>query len=404
MIFIRTFGCGENYFKSQTISQDLIKYGFKVYNQPIGSDIEFIRNKKESYFIRKSDFLIINTCTISEDSEVIYQVGFIKYCRGLNKNLKIIITGCSVKNKFSIINRLDIPGSILIKEITSLGDFIKSKLKKESYRKLDVNCDFEDKRYYILLKEGCSRYCSYCACSHNVTTKSKNTPLKKILKQIEHAKENSFSRIELAGSCMGRWHDVNDPNFNFCDLIELLLKDTNFKIGSFELHPLDFSVNLMKLLSNHQIDKNDEFSIPIQSASDRILKMMNRGYDQKYLFKLFNDIYSFAPQIRISTDIIIGFPTETINDLQMTVAFLEYFPFCRISIYPYSLREGTPASDFKNLTKNKLKKHYNFLWNIMKSRDNCKFLFSLEEISKSYEKTRYKARALVNNFARGRSK
>lgn len=184
----------------------------------------------------------------------------------------------------------------------------------------------------LLIKIGCDNYCSYCICPH--INKIKNVSLSEIKKEIKNIQKERFESIEFAGSCVGDWINPKNKKFKFADLVEFILLKTDLKIVNLELYPTDFTDNLIRLLANNKISK--DISIPIQSGSDRVLRLMGRKYDKAILKKILDNLFRSVSELQLTTDIIIGFPGETKNDLLETLDFLKSFEFYRIDVYRYS--------------------------------------------------------------------
>lgn len=375
MIFIRTFGCGKNYFESQEASFRLSERGFRVYAQPMGSDRDFVRAPDEISILKKAEYVIVNTCTISEDSERECQLGFIKSTLEINPEVKVLLTGCSIRNKFSAINHgLPFKAS-LFNDLAGIISFLELQPKRK-YRQSDIHPLIMNKaaRFFVLLKDYCDRYCSFCACPI-VRRKRKLSSLRDILRQISLCQELGYGSIDLAGPCIGDWFDAENKKFRFADLLRLVLDSTRLQIGFLELHPLDINGKVLEMLCHPRINK-DEISIPIQSASDRILRLMKRGYDLKYLKRLFKKLYKLLPGAGVSTDIIVGLPFQSDRDILNTMSFLEEYPFLRIDVYPYSLRKGTIlCGSGKALSSEIYSRHYRLISGSTTLKRKLNFLF-----------------------------
>lgn len=343
-IFIRTYGCAANRFDAQQLTFDLINNNFLVYNQPFGSDRQFFRDKYERFIASEVKFFIIYTCPLTDYLEKL-TIEFIKYLQRINKKAKIILTGCSPRYKFSLLEKkkiINLKHLIIIKDLDKVLSYLFSFRNQTNKYESRFN-HFEPGT--ILIKRGCNKYCTYCICPVVHKKEFRCLTLQEILKQLKQLKFQQFKSIEFAGSCIGDWRDPLNDSFVFFDLLKFILEQTDFKITNLELHPSDLSNKLINLLVNERISK--EISIPIQSGSNRTLQKMNRGYNLSYLKKLFIKLFTKIPNLRLTTDIIFGFPEESKEDFKKTVNLLEQFPFFQVDVYNYSPRKETITFNWK---------------------------------------------------------
>jgi len=343
-IFIRTYGCASNRFDSQQLTFDLINNNFFVYNQSFGSDKQFFRDKYESFIASKVKIFIIHTCPITSYLEKLTNE-FIKYLQKINKKAKIILTGCSTRYKYSLLKRKNILNSknLVIIDLDKIPYYLSKRRGQTSKCEVEFN-HFEPGT--VLIKKGCNKYCTYCICPR-ICKKFRCLTFQEILSQIRQLKSWQFKSIEFAGPCIGDWHDPFDNSLTFFDLVKHILEQTDFRITNLELHPSDVPNELIYFLKSEKI--NREISIPIQSGSDRILQIMNRRYNVAYLKKIFKKLFTKIPDLRLTTDIIVGFPGESEKDFKKTINFLKQFPFFQIDVYSYSPRKGAVVSSRRRI-------------------------------------------------------
>jgi tRNA-2-methylthio-N6-dimethylallyladenosine synthase len=199
-----------------------------------------------------------------------------------------------------------------------------------------------------VISEGCSNYCSYCVVPY-VRGAMHNRYYKDIIKEIEEAVKKGLTKITLLGQNVNAY---NEPEVNF---IELLKKVNNIKgLEEFDFitsHPKDTGVELFKVMAG--LDKLKKcLHLPIQSGSNRILKMMNRGYTREFYLDLIQSYRKIVKGGLLSTDVIVGFPTETMEDFKETFNLVKEARFNSAYIFKYSLRPGTQAA---NLTDDVLR-------------------------------------------------
>lgn len=363
-IFIKSYGCAQNRFDAQQLSCKLKKALFFVYNQGFGSDKELLRNRFEYAIASKIDYFVIFTCPLTYFLEQLI-IDSIRRIQQANRKAKIIITGCSLSCSSSIFTQkyLAHGKNIILVSSDKLINLFSS--KKVSKGNILV---FNDKSLgTLLIKRGCSNGCSYCVCP-KAHKPIKHIGFRDILAQIKTLELADINFIEFGGSCVGDWRNPNGKISNFLDLLRFILENTNFKIVNLELHPNDINSELITLLADPRIDK--DISIPIQSASDATLKNMKRKYNSKYLHELFKSLFKLIPNIKVSTDIIVGFPGENKTDFSATVSLLKEYPFHRIDVYRYS-----------NINKNK-ERGYNFSSHTEINTHKIAKLFEINNIAK----------------------
>jgi len=339
-IFIKSYGCAANRFQAQQLTFAL-ENSFSIYNQYFGDDRDFFRDPQERRLAFKAKVFIIYACPITAYLEKFVK-NFLFYIRRVNKGALIILSGCSLSYPSSLLPEAKIKGlrNILFMREEGIAGYLRKTLassNKPVYHNT-LNSGI------ILIENGCNNYCRYCICP--CLRKNRNVSFSEIKKQISQLELRGIKRIEFGGPCMGGWHDPRNKHFTFTQLLEFILAQTNLEVFYLEFYPNDLSDKLMELILNGKINK--EISVPIQSASDRILKMMRRKYDSAYLRMLFNKLCRKVRNLRLTTDIIVGFPGETKDDLVQTLDFLKRFSFSRVDVYPYSATKKACGVELKN--------------------------------------------------------
>jgi tRNA-2-methylthio-N6-dimethylallyladenosine synthase len=212
---------------------------------------------------------------------------------------------------------------------------------------------YEDKNHaYVVISEGCSNFCSYCVVPY-VRGPLRNRNYKDILKEIEEAVGEGISKITLLGQNVNAYEfgvrlptgQTGSSQFRV-DFIKLLRTVNNIKgLEEFSFitsHPKDTSVDLFKAMNNLDKLKKD-LHLPVQSGSDRILGLMNRGYNRKFYLDLIQNYRKIIKDGRLTTDIIVGFPGETEEDFRDTYNLVKNVEFNAAYIFKYSGRPNTKA-------------------------------------------------------------
>lgn len=336
---IYTLGCKVNEYESEVIGELLENHGYTCDDHP--------------------DICIVNTCTVTNKADSKSRK-LLRSIRRNNPNALIIAMGCLVQNSKDDLTKLEYDIAIGNRDKTKIIDYIKEYNKKVAYlqdmnkapfENMNLN-NFNRTRAYIKIQDGCDNYCAYCIIPFvrgHVRCKKKDDVLNEAKRLINHG----HKEIVLTGIHTGNYHD---GNYDFADLLADLTKLEGLKrlrISSVEITELDNK--FLEVLENNKILVN-HMHIPLQSGSDEILKKMNRKYDKKYFIDKINKIRKIRPDISITTDVIVGFPTETDDNFNETIETIKKVNFTKIHVFPYSDREGTKASRMEGHIAENIKK------------------------------------------------
>ncbi len=336
---IYTFGCKVNEYESEVIGELLENHGFTYGENP--------------------DICIVNTCTVTNKADSKSRK-LLRSIRRNNPKALIIAMGCLVQNSKDDLTQLEYDIAIGNQDKTKIIDYIKDynqkmaylkDMNKASFENMNLN-NFQRTRAYIKIQDGCDNYCSYCIIPFvrgHVRCKKKEDVLNEAKRLIKHG----HKEIVLTGIHTGNYHD---NNYDFADLLNDLTKLDGLKrlrISSVEITEL--GDKFLDVLKNSKILVN-HMHIPLQSGSDEILKKMNRKYDKKYYINKINKIREIRPDISITTDVIVGFPTETDEHFNETLKTIKKVNFTKIHVFPYSDREGTKASRMDGHVSESVKK------------------------------------------------
>ncbi len=236
---------------------------------------------------------------------------------------------------------------------------------------------------YLKITEGCDNYCSYCIVPH-VRGREKSIPLNILLNTVEKYAQKNVQEIVLLGQNVNSYKSPDNPDYDFIYLLKKIAENKNIKkIKFLTSHPKDMSDEVIDL-----IGKEDKISkclhLPVQSGSDRILKLMNRGYDRNHYLNLIKKIKSSYTEILLSTDIIVGFPGESEEDFELTLSLIKEIEFEFIYGFKYSPRPFTAALNYRdyNIPLNTKKERLNKLFDLQKNI----FALSLNKlIGKNYD-------------------
>ncbi len=337
--FIATFGCQMNKSDSERIAALLENTGYK-----------------KSRDIIAADLIVVNMCSIRQSAvdRIDGLTRKIIRFKALNPRLKTILTGCVLKKdrrKFE--NKFD---SILdIKDLNGWKKYLKKFKNKKSLLEKQETKDYLDilPKYennfsaLVPISHGCNNFCAYCVVPYSrgpLVARDHN----KIIKEIKSLIKKDYKEIWLLGQNVNDYRSPANHFINFSKLLKLVNNiPGNFWIRFTSPHPKNFSDELIDAMANCK--KFAEYlNLPVQSGDNKILKKMNRNYTVKEYKNLVKKIRKKIPQIKLSTDAIVGFPGETKSQFQKTVKLFKKIKFDWAYISKYSPRSGTAAFKLKN--------------------------------------------------------
>jgi len=351
-IYLKSFGCQMNLRDSEVVRGMLEKEGFK-----------FVDDNK------KADIVILNTCAVRQHAEdkVWSEIGAIKPGKIIG------LIGCMAQNhKESAFERAPAlsfvvgPGDIakipeIIKRLLKdwghspkSGDSPQSISPRSLYEsriwETDNSCRpeeiyhtgfYQDKKHaYVVISEGCSNFCSYCVVPF-ARGSLRHRKFTDILEEINQAVAKGISKITLLGQNVSAYKDGKKDFIKLLETVNAMdgVKELTFMTS----HPKDTTVELFKAMAT--LDKVKKYlHLPLQSGSDKILKLMNRRYSSKTYLNLIKDYRKIVKDGILTTDIIVGFPSESDEDFKDTLALFKEIEFAGAFIFKYSPRPDTAAS------------------------------------------------------------
>jgi len=350
---IHTLGCKTNQLESATIHDSLVQDGYTAVK-----------------FSNIADFYIINTCSVTakSDSESAY---YIRKAKSTNPEAKIIVTGCYAQLKPEDINADIIVGNAqkldLLNYIKSNTGIVTDIMEEEFFLDKKVFSTEGKTRANIKIQDGCNNRCTYCIIPY-ARGKSRSNSLENIIEQIKIYTEKGYKELVVTGIHIGQWGLDFSPKQTFIDLlreIEKIESLKRFRLGSLDPNEIDDEV--IEFLTNSQKFAH-HIHISLQNANDEILKLMNRRYSVAHVKEIMAKIKSRIPDISIGCDVIVGFPTETEEQFEICANNLSEMPFSYMHVFPYSVRERTPASRMQQVQDSKKTIRANRLRSIAKAK------------------------------------
>ena len=373
--YIKTYGCQMNEHDSENIKALLEQIGF--------SEIDILE---------QADLVILNTCAIRENAhnKMYGFLGRIKHLKE-TKNIITCICGCMAQEENvvkSILNKykwVDIVfGTHNIHELpTILFNYMTTnKMQIEVYsmegsiiEDMPVKKDSKYKAW-VNIMYGCDKFCTYCIVPYT-RGKQRSRNHIDILNEVKDLKENGYKEVTLLGQNVNAYGKDLDTNYDMADLLSDVAKINIERIRFVTSHPWDFTDKMIDVISNND-NIMPYIHLPIQSGSDRILRMMGRRYTKDEYLTLYNKLKEKIPNVSITTDIIVGFPSETDEDFNETLDIVDKCKFDGAFTFIFSPRENTIASTLKDtITKEEKEKRLyklNELVNKYSKMNNDKYL------------------------------
>lgn len=342
--FIKTYGCQMNELDSELMVGALEKRGLR-------------RTENEE----DADLLLFNTCSIRDLAErkVMGKIG--QLGRSPTKKSIIGVTGCMAMAKkdriFSKLPHVDfVLGTNNISDLNLVLDEVletgKQKILTEST--FEENLNYFDAvrddpvKAFVSIIRGCDKYCTYCVVPYT-RGKEVSRPAEEIVEEAKRLAAQGYKEITLLGQNVNSYgKDAPEWNTLFHDLLHDLDKvDGIERIRFMTSHPCDITVELMEAIRD--LPSLCEFvHFPIQAGSSRILRKMNRRYTLESYLEKVELLRKIVPNATLGTDIIVGFPTETEEEFQMTYDVFKEIRYSVAFLFAYSARKGTPAYRWKD--------------------------------------------------------
>lgn len=345
-VAIQSLGCKVNLYESEYITDQFQKAGYEIVP-----------------FQEIADVYIINTCSVTNTSDVKSRKVIHQAIRR-NPDACIVAIGCFIEANHDY--RED--GVDIL-----LGNANKSKVleyverywqtkQKANYFVTPIPEKFDDMtmstflgrtRAFIKIQDGCENFCSYCIIPY-VRGKCRSKNFQTVLEEIQNYVQHGYKEVVLTGIHTGNYGV--DLETDFAALLREIVKINGLvrlRISSIEITELTDEV--LQIIRDNDVIV-DHLHIPLQAGSDKILRLMNRKYDLAYFKQKMEQIREIRADISLTTDIIVGFPSETEEDFQDTLSFVREVQFSKVHVFPYSRRSGTVAADMAEQVPGDVKK------------------------------------------------
>ncbi len=340
-LYIKTYGCQMNEYDTQKTVEILKKE----------KNIELTRSPEDA------EIILLNTCSIREKAEekVYSELGRINKLKEINPNLKIGVGGCVAsqegENIFKRAPYVDlIFGPQTLHKVPELLD------QEDKIKAVDVSFPIEEKfdslllpeasspSSFVSIMEGCSKFCTFCVVPYTRGEEVSRKP-RQIFDEVARLAEEGVKEIVFVGQNVNSYkYSKNGRILGLADLIQISAEINGIeRIRYTTSHPLDMTDDLLEIYK-YVPQLVDHLHLPVQSGSDKVLLDMKRNYSFDDYLSIIQRLKQIRPSIKISSDFIVGFPTETKKDFEMTMNLVNEVKFDASFSFIFSARPGTPAA------------------------------------------------------------
>jgi tRNA-2-methylthio-N6-dimethylallyladenosine synthase len=343
-IYIETFGCQMNEADSQYVADRAASAGYAITSKAEDADV-----------------LVLNTCTVRDNAErrAYGRMNHFKAIKNADPTVKLVVMGCLAEQDRNCM-RERVPHVDAVfgtKELARLADQLAAWQPSFSQRvdfagdrallvplggTADAVTDaFSHLRAFVNVQRGCSYYCTFCIVPH-VRGRFDHRPLETIVDGVRAQVKGGAREVMLVGQTVNAWKDPSGADFGTLCVAVGAVPGLE-RLSFISPHPRDFTETIVRDMAGVR-QLNPRIHLPLQSASDAVLRRMNRKYTAAQFREKVDLIRRYLPRCAITTDIIVGFPGETDADFELTLDYVRSGVFANAFMFVYSSRRGTPAA------------------------------------------------------------
>ena len=351
--YVRTYGCQMNEHDSEKIRGMLLSAGFIPTED-----------------ITDADIIILNTCAIRENAhdKVFGYLGVLKHMKKSKKDLLVGICGCMAQEEVvinEILNKYKQVDFVCgTHNLDNLLSIIKEKMdtKKRQIEVLSYEGDIvenipvlRESKYsaWVDIIYGCDKFCTYCIVPYTRGTQ-RSRRHEDIIREVEDLVKNGYKEVTLLGQNVNAYGKDLYKDYTLANLLEDTAKTGIDRVRFVTSHPWDFTDEMVDVIAKYD-NIMPYIHLPLQSGSNKILKLMNRRYTSEEYLKLYKQIRSKVKDSSVTTDIIVGFPGETEEDFEDTLKIVNECKFDGAFTFAFSPRENTPAALMKDAISEEVK-------------------------------------------------
>mgnify|MGYP001223170892 CR=1 FL=1 len=344
-VLIETHGCKLNMADSQILAKKFVENGYTLLSS---DDIT-------------PNVFVLNSCTVTHVADRKAR-NALRKARKNFPNALIVAAGCYVERDENSVNNLDavdisIGNSSKDLIVDRVNEHLKIEVSSGNQEDIFENLDLLGRsRASLKIQEGCNQVCSYCIIP-KVRGRERSIPVQDLINSANELYDRGVSEIILTGTQLGNY-GFDLPDFSLSKMLEFFLNNTSIpRIRVSSLQPLEINENLIEVWIQSKGRLCPHFHLPLQSGSTRILKEMRRKYTKDDFLKVVKLIKSSNINANITTDVIVGFPSETESDHLQTLEVIREVEFLDVHVFPFSKRPGTSAWYLNDQVNPSIKKH-----------------------------------------------
>ena len=341
--FVKTYGCQMNEHDSENIKAILEDMGYTSTDN-----------------MEDANLIILNTCAIRENAhnKVFGLLGRIKHMKQ-TKEVMVGFGGCMAQEEVivdEILNKYKWIDFVFgTHNIYDLPNIIEKSKNKQEIDVFSIEGDVienipvkRDSKYkaWVNIMYGCDKFCTYCIVPYTRGKQRSRLP-KYIIDEVNELIKDGYKEVTLLGQNVNAYGKDLDIDYNMANLLEDVAKTNIERVRFVTSHPWDFNDDMIDVISKYK-NIMPYIHLPLQSGSDKILKLMGRRYTKEEYITLYNKLKSKIPNCAITTDIIVGFPNETKEDFQDTLDVVNICKYDGAFTFIFSPRIGTPACRMKD--------------------------------------------------------
>lgn len=333
---ITTLGCKVNQYDSAIIESRLAARGLE-----------------RCEFDQQADVYIVNTCTVTDraDSE---SLRLARRARRLNPNARVVVTGCFAQaNPLALSRAREVDAVVGLArpddlERAVMGD-APERVMVSNLRKVRGEIELSGvameghTRAFLKLQEGCDQFCSFCIVPVSRGT-SRSVEPRRIINALDELHERGFKEVILSGVHLGGYGRDLNPPVSLAELLEMVADRSPIaRVRVSSLDPEELSDRIIAIIRS-----NERFCphlhLPLQAGEDRVLAAMRRRYDTAFYRDRIERVLAAMPDAAIGSDVIVGFPGESVEEFEASMNFVESLPLAYVHVFPYAIRPGTSAA------------------------------------------------------------
>jgi tRNA-2-methylthio-N6-dimethylallyladenosine synthase len=367
--FFETYGCEMNIAESAAVEQLFIARGWKASESAQTADVAIIntcsiRETAENRILGRlgwfSGLKAVRECKVGAKTKLLEEA--VEYVRDGAKPLTLIVMGCMAERLLQSFQK-DYPfidyvvGTYAKHHFSEIISAIEEGRKpykiddSEQYRFAALSAEPGAFSTFVPIMHGCNNFCTYCIVPY-VRGRELSRPVNEILNEIDLLGKMKVREITLIGQNVNSYH--SDDGVNFAQLLQKIadhLRETDSPIKWVRFmssHPKDFSDDVIDVIAKESVICR-HIHLPVQHGSSEVLKKMNRRYTREHYLELVQKIKDRIPEVSLTTDLMMGFPGETEEDVELTLDLMRQVKYESAMMYYYNPREGTPAAKWEQI-------------------------------------------------------